>query len=191
MPFQITLGEAFGKAPQRQFGLGRDHDAGSVLVQPMHNAGPLFAADARQVIPCMGQKRIDQRAILIARGGMHHQARGFVEHDQIRILMQYCQRNILRLRQGGDGGRDFKRVKRTGADGLGRFLQTLAVAAGMARDNQGLDAGAGERTYRLSKEAIGAHAGRFNGRAEFVAFSVQKGGFPCGFSRFWSLEWVC
>jgi hypothetical protein len=47
----------------------------------------------------------------------------------------------------------------------------------MARDNQGLDAGAGERTYRLSKEAIGAHAGRFHGRAEFVAFSVQKGVF--------------
>jgi hypothetical protein len=46
----------------------------------------------------------------------------------------------------------------------------------MAFDNQGLDAGARERTYRICKEAVGALAGSFLGRAEFVAFSVQKGG---------------
>jgi len=46
----------------------------------------------------------------------------------------------------------------------------------MARHNQGLDAGARERTYRVSKEAVGALAGSFLGRAEFVAFSVRKGG---------------
>jgi hypothetical protein len=89
--------------------------------------------------------------------------------------MQYRQRNILRLGQGGDGRRDFKRVKRAGANGLGGFPQGVTIPAGMAFDDQGLDAGAGERTYRLSKEAIGTHAGRILGRAEFVAFSVQKG----------------
>jgi hypothetical protein len=108
---------------------------------------------------------------------MYDQARGLIEHDQIHILMQYRQRNILRLRQGGYGGGDFKRVKRAGANGVCGFAERLTIPAGMARDNQGLDAGAGERTYRLSKEAIGAHAGRFHGRAEFVAFSVQKGVF--------------
>jgi hypothetical protein len=55
----------------------------------------------------------------------------------------------------------------------------------MARNNQGLDAGAGERTYRLSKEAIGALAGGFRRCAKFVAFSVQQGGLSCGFSRLW------
>ena len=89
--------------------------------------------------------------------------------------MQYRQWNILRLRQGRDGRGDFKRVKRAGANGVCGFAERLTIPAGMARDNQGLDAGARERTYRLSKEAIGAHAGRFQGRAEFVAFSVQKG----------------
>lgn len=141
----------------------------------MHNAGALFPPDAGQIIPRMGQKRIDQSAILIARRGMHDQPRGFVQHDKVRILMQYGQGNILRLGQGRDGRRDFQRVKRAGANGLGGFAERLTIPAGMALDNQGLDAGAGERTYRLSKEAIGAHAGRFRGRAEFVAFGVQKG----------------
>ena len=141
----------------------------------MHNARPLFPANAGQIIPGMGQKRIHQRAILIAGRGMHDQPRGFVEYDQVRILMQYGQGNILRLGQGRDGGRDIERVKRAGANGLGGFAERLSIPAGMARNNQGLDAGAGERTYRLGKEAIGAHAGRFRGRAEFVAFGVQKG----------------
>jgi hypothetical protein len=34
-------------------------------------------------------------------------------------------------------------------------------------------------------------AGGFLGRAEFVAFSVQKGGLSCSFSRLWSLVWGC
>ena len=141
----------------------------------MHNAGPLFPANAGQIIPGMGQKRIHQRAILIARRGMHDQPCGFVQHDKVRILMQYGQRDILCLGQGRGGGRDFQRVKRAGANGLGGFAEHLSIPAGMARNNQGLDAGAGERTYRFGKEAIGAHAGRFRGRAEFVAFGVQKG----------------
>jgi len=141
----------------------------------MHNARPLFAANAGQIIPRMGQQRIDQRAILIAGGRMHHKPCRLIQHNQIRILMQDRQRNILWLWQGRDGGRDFKRVKRAGANGVCGFAEHLTIPAGMARNNQGLDAGAGERTYRLSKEAIGAGAGRFQGRAEFVAFSVQKG----------------
>lgn len=123
----------------------------------------------------MGQQRVHQRAILIARRGMHDQPCRLVQHDQVRILMQDGQRNILRLGQGRDGRRDIKRVKRAGANGLGGFPQGVTIPAGMAFDDQGLDAGAGERTYRLGKEAIGAHAGRFLGRAEFVAFGVQKG----------------
>jgi len=118
---QISFGEAFGKSAERQFRLGRDHDAGSVLIQPMHNAGPFFPANAGQIIPGMGQQRIDQRAILIAGRGVHHKARRFIKHDQIRILMQYGQGNILRLGQGRDGGRDIKRVKRAGANSLGGF----------------------------------------------------------------------
>jgi hypothetical protein len=99
--------------------------------------------------------------------------------------MQDGQRNILRLGQGRDGRRDFQRVKRAGANGFCGFPQRLTIPAGMARNNQGLDAGAGERTYRLGKEAIGALAGGFRRCAKFVAFSVQQGGLSCGFSRLW------
>ena len=176
MPFQIPISEAFGKPAQGQFGFGRDHDARRILIQPMHNAGAFFPANAGQFIPRMGQQRIDQRAILIARRRVHDEPRGLVQNDQVGILMKNAQRNVLRLGQGRDGGGDFQGVKRAHANGLGGFFQGMAVPAGMARHNQGLDAGARERTYRVSKEAVGALAGSFLGRAEFVAFSVQKGG---------------
>ena len=156
---EITRGEGFGQGAVGPVRLRHDHDARGVLVEPMDNARPLFATDARQVVPRMGQQRIDQRAVQIARRRMHDEARGLVQHDQVGILEQDGQGNVLRLRRGGRRRRDVQAVERAGAHRFGRVLDQEAVAARLAGLDQCLDAGARERTYRVSEEAVGTHAG--------------------------------
>ena len=67
--------------------LGHHHQAGGVLVEPVHDARPLDAADAGQAVAAMGDQRIDQRAGGMAGGGMHHQALRLVDHDQRVVLV--------------------------------------------------------------------------------------------------------
>ena len=71
-----------------------------VLVQPMDDAGPRLAADADQLVAAMGDQGIDQRAVGIAGGGMHHQSGRLVDDDQVLVLVDHVQRNILALRHG-------------------------------------------------------------------------------------------
>ena len=62
-------------------GLGHDHQAGGVLVEPVHDARPLDPADAGQARAAMGDQRVDQRAGGVAGGRMHHQALRLVDDD--------------------------------------------------------------------------------------------------------------
>ena len=48
--------------------LGDDQQAAGVLVEPVDDARPLHAADARQAVAAMGDQRVDQRAGLMAGG---------------------------------------------------------------------------------------------------------------------------
>ena len=73
------------------------HQAAGFLIQPMHNAGAQFAADAAQGIQS-GQQRVHQCAVRMSHRGMHHHAPGLDHHSQVFILIQDFQRNILRLR---------------------------------------------------------------------------------------------
>ena len=73
------IGELLGEALVRAVGLGDDQQAGRVLVEPVDDARPLHAADARQAVAAMGDQRIDQRAGLVAGGGMHDEPGRLVE----------------------------------------------------------------------------------------------------------------
>ena len=77
--------------------LGHHQQPGGVLVDPVDDPGPLFAADPRQAVAAMMQQRIDQRAAPRPRGRMHHHARSLVEDDQIGIFIDHVQRDILGL----------------------------------------------------------------------------------------------
>ena len=54
----------------------------------------------------MRNQRIDERSVGISRGGMHDQSRGFVDDDEILVLVYDCKRNGLRLRFCRKRGRD-------------------------------------------------------------------------------------
>ena len=58
-------GELLGEPLVRAIGLGHHQQAGGVLVEAMHDARPLDAADAGEAGAAMGDERVDQRA-----GGM-------------------------------------------------------------------------------------------------------------------------
>ena len=54
----------------------------------------------------MRQQRIHERAVAVTGGGMDDQASGFIDDDEVGVLVHNMQqRHCLRLRCGGSGGR--------------------------------------------------------------------------------------
>ncbi len=107
-----VIGELRGQPPVRAVGLGDDHQAGGVLVEPVHDARPLHAADAGQAVAAMGDQRVDQRARPVAGGRMHDEAARLVDDDEVVVLVDDGERDGLafglrRLRPRGtaDGDR--------------------------------------------------------------------------------------
>ena len=43
----------------------------------------------------MGDERVDERCLTIARGRMHHHAGRLVEHDELVVFVQNIQRDVL------------------------------------------------------------------------------------------------
>ena len=115
--------------------LGHHHQAGGVLVEPVHDAGPLDAADARQAVAAMGDQRVDQRAGGVAGGRMHHQALRLVDHDERVVLVDDVERDRLGRRLGR-----FRLRQRDGNDIAGIDLgRRIADCARRDRDLTGQD----------------------------------------------------
>ena len=74
--------------------LGHHQQAGGVLVQAVDDAGAQLTADAGKVMD-MIQQGIDQRAVLVAGGGVYHHALGLVQHGDVCILIHDAQRQRL------------------------------------------------------------------------------------------------
>ena len=105
----------------RRLGLGDDHDAGGVLVQPVHDAGAAFAADAGEAVAAMGDEGVDQRAVRVAGGGVDDQAGGLVQHQQIGVLVEDGERQVLALSGvAGSGAGGAKLVGGAGCTGFRR-----------------------------------------------------------------------
>ena len=64
-----------------------NHNARGVFIQPVHDAGTQFPADAGQ-IPAVVQKAMDQRSLEMAVGGVDNKTGRLGEHNDILILMQ-------------------------------------------------------------------------------------------------------
>src|SRR5579864_248188 len=93
----------------RQLGLGDDDEPARVLVEAVDDPRPAHAADPGKALAAMGDKRIDQGAVGIARRRMDHQPGGLVDDDEMCILKtnaegdRLCSRcRILSLGQNYD-----------------------------------------------------------------------------------------
>ena len=67
----------------------------------MDNALPLHAVAGGELSLAVKEQGVDQRPLLVARAGVHHHVFGFVDHQQVLVLVDDIQRDLLRLRQGG------------------------------------------------------------------------------------------
>ena len=101
--------------------VARDQNhAASEPVQAMHDPRPQLAPHARKLSKTM-QHRVDQRPSVPAGARVNHHARGFVDGDDVGILIQDLQRQILRR---GPQQRQFARLN---LDALGAFQQMRSL----------------------------------------------------------------
>ena len=135
----------------------------------------------------MGEQGVDQRAILVAGGGMHHQPSRLIEHQQVGILKQNFERDIL-LRGGAGGYRGGwgELIEGAGAHRFGGGGERGAIDGGKAGFNQGFDARTRKRAVELRQETIGALAGRSEGgdNGERRGFRIGGFGHFCGIAGF-------
>ena len=81
-----TLAELAREARVGPLVLCDNDEAGRVLIEAVHDAGPLHAADARQV-GAVPQQRVDQRVLRVPRARVHGHARGLIDHDEVLVLI--------------------------------------------------------------------------------------------------------
>ena len=93
--------------------LGRHHQPGRVLVEPVHDTGAADAPDARQGVAAMAQQGVDQGAGGVPRCRMDHEPRRLVDDDHIVVLEDDGQWNIFRVRRRIDRRRHLKEDART------------------------------------------------------------------------------
>ena len=88
--------------------LGDHQETARVLIEAVDDAGPPHSADAGETRPAMGDERIDQGSGFMSGGRMHHKTSGFVDHDEVLVLIDDRQRDGLGLGLGRSGGRQFR-----------------------------------------------------------------------------------
>ena len=99
-----VVGEQGGEALVGGVGLGDDQQAGGVLVEPVDDAGPPDPADPRQAGAAMGDQRVDQRAVRMARRRMDDEAGRLVDDDQVLVLEDDVERQYPRRESGESSG---------------------------------------------------------------------------------------
>ena len=82
--------------------------AAGVLVDAVDDAGADLAANAGKAALTVPQQGVYQCAVRVAGGRMDHHALGFVDHQQVLILIHDVQRDVLRHRFNGFCIRDLQ-----------------------------------------------------------------------------------
>jgi hypothetical protein len=93
----FARGEGGGEPLVGRLGLGDEHQAARVLVEPVDQPEPLLAAALRQVFAPVMNQRVDQRPRAMPHRRMDHQARLLVQRKQGLVLIDHLQRNRFAL----------------------------------------------------------------------------------------------
>ena len=140
---ELAVLELLGEALVGCLGLGHDHQAGGVEIEPVHDAGPELASDAADV-GAPRQQRVDQSAVGVARARVNREAGRLVHHDQVLVLVDGGNRYVLRDQVCGRARRrDAHGYGVAGPDALGGTGDG-SVYRDQAVGRQGLQAAAGE-----------------------------------------------
>ena len=131
-PCAAVVGELPRERAMGPIRLGNDKQPAGILVQPVHDARPLFASDAGEGGAAVRDQRVHQRARAIARGGMDHEPGRLVEDQELGILEHDFERNVF----GGDrrlgGRRKIELDAAAGVDAKARIADRCAVDCDLA-----------------------------------------------------------
>ena len=164
--------------------LGRDEQAGGVLVDAVDDTGARDAADARKAVAAMGEQGVDQGTVGAARSRMHHHAGRLVDHDQMIVLEGDLERDGLRRRPRGRGRRHVDREALAGRNlHRGRGNDPAVAVADRALLHQRLDAGARQAVERRRENGVEAPAGRCVIRSHLVPRHRVRFGYCLGFRK--------
>ena len=154
---QVGLGdgavlELDGQACLGRVVLGYDDQPRRILVQAVHQTRPDLASDALEV-GAMGQHGVGEGVVRVARRGVGHEARGLVDHEQVRVLVHDVQVHGLGDKGGGHRrGNDEAHGLALSQPG-GRFRGS-AVYGDAALGGEGLNAGARQVGTALGQEGV-------------------------------------
>ena len=98
--FHFAIVKLARQLPMGGIVLGDDHHAGRPLVEPVHDAGPQFSADAAQIGHMMEQ-RVHQRTALMSGAWVHDHARRLVDNDDVAILVEHVESDGFGKGRGG------------------------------------------------------------------------------------------
>jgi hypothetical protein len=79
-----TGGDRCPQAAVRQIGLGHDHEARRVAIQPMHDPRAAFGAASES--GAAGDQGIDQRIVPMTRRGVHHQPGRLIDNGEMLVF---------------------------------------------------------------------------------------------------------
>ena len=82
-----ALAKRLRKPGVRKIIFRHKEDSRSFLVQAMDDAGPQQIAGLREGLPA-AQQRVDKRSVRVPRSGVHGHARGFVDGDDVLVLVE-------------------------------------------------------------------------------------------------------
>lgn len=97
LPAEAVIRELGGQPLVGKIIFGSYYKPGSVLVNAVDYARAALAAYAGEAVPAVIKQGVDQGAVRVPRGGMHHQSPLLVDHDQIAVLVDDLQGNVLGL----------------------------------------------------------------------------------------------
>ena len=89
---QNTVGLKLGrKPPMGKVGFGHKKQAAGVLVDAVDDARPHNPSNAGQTVATVVKQGIDQCALPMSGGGVHHHTLGLVDHQQHIVLIEDVQ----------------------------------------------------------------------------------------------------
>ena len=94
-------GKLAGKAVMRPIMLGDDQEAAHILVQPVDDARSLHSANTGKAVAAMSEQSMHQRALLMAGCRVDDEACGFLEHQQMLVLVDDVEHRRLGLEGHG------------------------------------------------------------------------------------------
>ncbi len=137
--------ELFAQALMCAIRLGDDHETACLLVEAMHDARSLDAADAGQARAAMGEQSVDKGAAVMPGGRVHNESRRLVDDNKIVILVDDIEFDGLRDRLGRLGGGQFDSDPLAILELSPCFANRLPLDRDVALRNKSLKAGTARR----------------------------------------------